>query len=232
MAKPLYSYEALNALASNDTGHFVYLDAWSANACLSIMEQASPLYLWMNDQNPLTPPEIDDLEAKLAEVQYQLMNPLLGLIMPIATTTVPQGCLLCDGSIYQRALFPQLYAALEDAFIVDADYFMVPDLVHRFVQGADPGSGGEAGDVGGSASITQTVDQMPAHSHTSPPHVHSEVTATPTIVSVGLEPPVPAAVPGAAFTGSTAVTIDSTGGGQPMDITPPYMRLRYVIVAR
>lgn len=229
---PMYSYTAINALASNDTGHFVFLSPWQFNACLSITEQASPLYLWMNDQNPLTPPEIDDLQAQLAQTQDQLMSVLVGMIMPIATKTIPQGCLMCDGSIYQRALFPQLYDALEDAFIVDADYFMTPNLVHRFVQGAVAGSGGEAGDTGGSETVTQTVDQMPAHIHTSPPHSHSESAAAPSTVTIGLEVPVPAAIPAASFTGATAVSIDSAGGGQPMDILPPYMRLRYVIVAR
>lgn len=229
---PRYDYVALNQLASNDSGHFVYLSAWQYVACMSIMSQASPLYLWADDQHPLTPSQIDDLDAQLAETQAQLMTPLIGLIMPIATLSVPSGCLLCDGSTYARFLFPTLYDALEAAFIVDENYFRTPNLVHRFVQGAVAGAGGEAGDIGGNETITQTVDQMPSHAHTSPPHTHSDSGAVGTVVSVGLEPPVPAALPAATFTGGATVTIDPTGGGQPMDILPPYMRLRYVIVAR
>lgn len=226
---PMYSYTALNALASNDTGHFVYLDAWSANACLSILEQASPLWFWMNDQNPLTPSEIDDLDAKLAEVQYQLMNPLVGLIMPICTAAVPQGMLLCDGATYQRSDYPTLYSKIELYYIIDADSFRVPDLQDKFVLGAGPIH--PDGTEGGSATHTMTEDELVPHIHGNAPHTHTEASASPTIVSVGLEPPVPAAVPSASVTGATSIVIDSTGGGQPMDIMPPFVTLRYAVVA-
>lgn len=226
---PMYSYTAINALASNDTGHFVFLSPWQFNACLSITEQASPLYLWMSDQNPLTPPEIDDLQAQLAQTQDQLMTTLTGLIMPIAAAAAPPGTLLCDGSIHFRIDYPNLYAVLDPAFIIDADSFAVPDLRDRFILG--DGITQAVGDTGGSRSHTQTEDELAPHVHTSPPHSHTESGATGTIVSVGLEPPVPAALPSVTVTGSTAVTIDSAGGGQPMDITPPFLVLKYVVVA-
>lgn len=224
-----YSYTALNALASNDTGHFVFLDAWSANACLSILEQASPLWNWMNDQNPLTPSEIDDLEAKLAEVQFSLMNPLVGLIMPICTAGVPQGMLLCDGSTYQRADYPILYDKIELYYIIDADSFRVPDLQDKFVLGAGPLH--PDGTSGGSSEHTMTIDELVPHSHDNLPHVHSEITAVPTVINGGVEAPASAAQPAAGTTGASDIVIESTGGGQPMDIMPPFYSLRYAVVA-
>lgn len=226
---PRYSYSALNALASNDVGHFVFLDAWSINACLSILEQASTLWQWTNDQFPLSPTEIDDLEAKLAEVQYQLMTPLLGLIMPCAAATVPAGTLLCDGSIYLREDYPLLYAALDAAFIIDADSFSVPDLRDRFVLG--DGVDHAVGDNGGSFEHTQTVAEMPAHSHTTQPHSHTETGAVTTVINGGLEAPASAATPFPDVTGLATVDVDETGGGDPMDITPPFLVLKYVMVA-
>jgi len=226
---PMYSYTALNALASSDTGHFVYLDAWSANACLSILEQASPLWFWMNDQNPLTPSEIDDLDAKLAEVQNQLMSPLTGLIMPICTAGVPQGMLLCDGATYQRVDYPLLYAAIELYYIIDADSFRVPDLRDTFVLGAGPLY--PDGTAGGAAEHTMTIDELVPHSHDNLPHAHSESAAGPTAIAIGPGVPAPSAIPTPSVTGSTSITIDNTGGGQPMDIMPPFYALRYAVVA-
>jgi len=226
---PRYSYAAMNALASNDTGHFVYLSAWQYVACLSITEQASPLYLWANDQNPLTPSEIDDLDAQMAQVQAQLMTPLTGLIMPICTASIPQGMLLCDGTIYQRVDYPLLYAVIDLAYIIDADSFMVPDLRDKFVMSSGPLH--PDGTTGGSATHTMTLDELVPHTHDNLPHTHSESAAAPSTVTVGLELPVPAAVPSPSVTGATSITIESAGGGQPMDILPPFVALRYAVVA-
>jgi microcystin-dependent protein len=226
---PMYSYTALNALASNDTGHFVYLDAWSANACLSILSQAMPLWNWANDQHPLSPSEIDDLDAKLAEVQYQLMSALTGMIMPICTVDIPVGMLLCDGSVYQRADYPLLYAAIDPGYHIDADSFTVPDLQDRFVLGAGPVHAENS--IGGSFEITQTIAQMPNHSHSTDPHSHTVVESVPAIINGGLEAPASAAVPTPGTTGLATVTVHDTGGGDAMDITPPFIALRYVVVA-
>ncbi len=228
MHAPRYSYQAINDLSLGDTGHFVFLDAWSISLLGSMLSQERPLWLWANNQFPLTEAEIDDLDNKLSTAQGQLMQSLVGLIIPCATATVPPGTLLCDGAAYLRADYPNLYDALDPAFIVDADNFIVPDLQDRFIVGAGER---EIGEVGGSDEITQTVDQMPAHIHTSPPHVHTEVAAAPTVVNGGVEAPASSASPFTTTTGATAVTIDSTGGGQPMTITPPFQALRYVVVA-
>lgn len=229
MSAPRYSYEAINALASRDTGHFVYLDAWSISLLDSMLSQERPLYLWMNDQNPLSESEIDDLDNRLSTAQGQLMRPLVGLIVPVCTSDLPQGTLLCDGSTHARADYPNLYDALDSVFHVDADHFVTPDLRDKFVLGAGPTHA--AYSTGGSFEHTQTIAEMPAHSHTSPPHSHTESAAAPSTVTIGLEVPVPAAVPAGSVTGATAVSIDSTGGGDAMDITPPFYALRYVVVA-
>lgn len=226
---PRYSYVALNALASNDTGHFVFLNAWSINACLSILEQASTLWQWTNDQFPLTPVEIDDLEAKLAEVQYQLMAPIVGIIMPVMTADLPAGTLLCDGSTHLRVDYPNLYAALDPAFILDADSFFVPDMTDRFVMGASATN--TPGATGGSATITQTIEQMPNHSHSTDPHSHTEIGAVDVLINGGLEAPASAATAVPGTTGLATVTVHGTGGGEAMDITPPFVALRYVVVA-
>lgn len=229
MASPRYSYQAINQLALSDTGHFVFLDSWTISLLDSMLSQERPFYLWMNDQNPLSEPEIDDLDNRLSTAQGQLMRPLVGLIMPICTGDLPEGTLLCDGSIHQRADYPNLYDAIAPGYRLDADSFIVPDMRDRFVLGAGPDHA--AGSMGGSFTHTQTEDELAPHAHTTLPHTHTEGIALPAIVTVGLELPTPAAVPGAGITGPADVTVNSAGGGQPMDITPRFIALRYVVVA-
>jgi microcystin-dependent protein len=229
VSQPRYSYQAINALSLGDTGHFVYLDAWSISLLGSMLSQERPLYLWANDQFPLTEAEIDDLDNKLSTAQGQLMQSLTGLIMPVCTAALPQGTLLCDGSTHLRVDYPNLYDALDLAYIIDADSFMVPDLQDRFVLAAGPLHA--AATSGGSATATLTVDQLPAHSHTTQPHTHTEVTAVPTAIAIGPGVPAASAVPGAGVTGTATVIVDPTGNGQPVDLNPPYFALRYVVVA-
>lgn len=229
VSEPRYSYTAINGLASGDTGHFVFLDAWSVSLLASMVAQERMPWLWYNNQFPLTNAEIDDLDNKLSTAQDQLMQSLVGLIMPIATGAPPQGTLLCDGSTYLRADYPNLYAALDSVFIVDADSFRVPDLQDMFVRGASDLN--PPGTTGGETEITLTVDQLPSHTHTTQPHAHSEIGAIPTLVNGGIEAPAPSAEPAATTTGFTTVDVDYTGGGEPVRIIPPFFALQYVIVA-
>lgn len=229
MSTPRYSFAAINQLALGDTGHFVFLDAWSISLLGSILSQGMPLYFWENEQHPLTQAEQNDLDNRLATAGGQLMNTMVGLIMPVMTAEAPQGTLWCDGATYNRIDYPNLYDALDPVFIIDADMFTVPDLRDRFTVGASAAK--PVGETGGSFEHTQTESELVPHTHTNLPHAHSEVTATPIVVTIGLEVPVASAIPGIGVTGSTSVSIDSSGGGSPMDITPPFLALKYVVVA-
>jgi len=229
VSSPRYSYSAINALASGDTGHFVYLDAWSCSLLDSMLSQERPLYLWANDQNPLTESEIDDLDNKLSTAQGQLMQPLVGLIMPICTLTAPEGTLICDGSTYERDDYPNLYDALDPVYRLSGTQFVVPDLRERFILGS--GASHADNTTGGSFEHVQTSGELAAHTHTDVPHAHTEITSVPTAIAIGPGVPAPSAIPGAGLTGTASVTINSAGNSEPMDITPPFLALRFVVVA-
>lgn len=229
MTAPRYSYQAINALSSGDTGHFVFLDSWTISLLDSMLSQNMPLYFWMNDQNPLSETEIDDLDNRLATAGGQLMQSMVGLIMPVCTEDLPEGTLLCDGSTYLRADYPNLYDAIAVGLHIDADSFVVPDLRDRFVLAAGPDHA--AFTNGGSFEHTQTLAELAPHSHTSPPHSHTESAAAPTAIAIGPGVPAPSALPAGSVTGATSVSIDSAGGGSAMDITPPFYALKYVVVA-
>ena len=137
---------------------------------------------------------------------------MLGQILWIAVD-VPAWAILCDGTQYSRVDYPDLYAALQSGYVVDADNFVVPDLIDRFALGS-----ALAGAEGGEGTHVLTEAEMPAHSH---------VEQDPGIVQV--QPGTgafPLSDPG--LPGETG----DTGGGQAHNNMPPWHSLTPVIVAR
>lgn len=89
---------------------------------------------------------------------------LLGTIHEYCTDSLPDGVLLCDGAVYHRADYPDLYAVLSSAYIDDGDHFHTPDMVNRSPMGTDVLQGEEIGE----AAHTLTVDEIPSHHHSIP----------------------------------------------------------------
>jgi microcystin-dependent protein len=169
---------------------------------------------------------------------------LIGSILPFATIDPPANALICDGSYHLRVDYPILYQRLDPTFIIDGDYFQTPNLTGKFPLGEDLDH--PIGQMGGAFEHTQTIAEMASHSHYSPPHGHSDTPhthaegiAVPSAADLGTGVPVPSAVPSVGITGPasvgiipTEVSIENTGGDTPMDITPPYIAVRYCIIAR
>ena len=107
---------------------------------------------------------------------HMLMPP--GAVMPYAGDSAPGGYLLCDGSTVARSQYPLLFSVVGTTW-GNGDgltTFNLPDLRDRSVLGVSGTN--SIGSIGGSATHTMTVDQMPQHSHTGTTdtagaHVHS-----------------------------------------------------------
>ena len=112
--------------------------------------------------------------------------PTGGIIM-WSGASVPGGWSLCDGTN------------------------STPDLRDRFI--VSSGSVYSIGDTGGANSVTLTVDQIPAHTHTA----YTDGTGSPS-----------GGVAKASLNGST-VSTGSTGGGQSHENTPPYYALAFIM---
>lgn len=176
---------------------------------------------------------------------------MIGSIFPYMTADPPTGTLICDGAAHLRVDYPDLYAALDAAFIVDADSFITPDLRDRTVIGAGDAGGTSTprtvGEIGGEESHILIVDELAAHDHTSPPHGHTDTGHS---HSIPLLIDFPVVVPGedpvgaqivpivSAQTGTssanitnTTATIDSTGDDQPHNNMQPFLALNYCVVA-
>lgn len=147
--------------------------------------------------------------------QYDAGGMMIGSVIAYATTALPYNCLACDGTVYNRVDYPLLYAALDTAFIVDADTFSVPDMETRVIVGS--GGGYAVGDQAGEATHLLTVGELAAHDHTIMLEGVAEgyLGATPSLVPVDVDP------------GYTGVT----GSDTPHNNMQPYTVLHYAIIA-
>lgn len=170
-------------------------------------------YSWIQD-NPAaaTPGEVAlEIEQATDKAVFQGCA-MIGDI--VITTRDPASWeLVCDGSVYNRVDYPDLYAVINPAFIIDADTFAVPDAADRFIF-----IGAGIGDVGGESAVTLTIAEMPAHDHfeQDPGSVNAQAGAGAVALA---DPGLPS-------------TTGSTGGGGAHNNMPPYITLTAVIIAR
>lgn len=155
---------------------------------------------------------------------------MIGSVFPFITTDPPPNCLLCDGTVYNRVDYPDLYGLIDSAFILDADSFFVPDLRDQFVPGA--GLSYVVSETGGLSQVTLVTAEMPSHSHLDTGHTHVDGVATPIVLPVGPLAPLPSAVPGVGVTGIGNANISSAGGDGAHENRPPFTALKYAVKAR
>jgi microcystin-dependent protein len=119
--------------------------------------------------------------------------PIGGIIMwSGAISNIPAGWALCNGAtVYGR---------------------VTPNLLSRFVVGA--GSDYNVGDIGGTNSVTLSVNQIPAHSHTYNTRAHAENAGG--LLTDHWE-------------GIATANTGQTGGGQAHENRPPYYALAYIM---
>ena len=101
-----------------------------------------------------------------------------GSIMAYGGATSPTGWLLCDGTSYAVATYPDLHTAISDNFGGDGGTnFNVPDLRGRFTRGTDSGAGNDpdagsrttsatGGNSGDNVGSLQD-DELESHLHTT-----------------------------------------------------------------
>lgn len=104
----------------------------------------------------------------------ELVCPVGTVIPTLADSEPGEGWKICNGQALSKADFPRLYDLIGDTFGSSADSFNLPDLRERFPMGAGTTP---LRQLGGAASVSLTVDQLPAHSHgvADPGHGHTFV---------------------------------------------------------
>jgi len=208
-ALALTTPSALTALSSESVVIFLFAEHYLSKA-----------FNWLDTtENPMDTISAADEERihdLVSRAEYELMRPLIGVPFPYVTVNPPVGTLPCDGSTYVRSDYPLLYAALDPAFIVDADNFVTPDLRGRTIIGVSASY--PMGATGGEAEHTLIVNEMPSHTHG---YSHPEI---PTLVFE------PGEVPVSTIDLFPDVT-SSAGGDQPHNNMQPYIALKYCMGA-
>lgn len=204
-------------IASETQSRTVRLSGESLTVLFSVLDAANRLYDWQGIAKNLSPEEIDTIDRILSVARYELMTGNVGEVFMWAGNETPRNALLCNGGSYPIAEYPELYAAINGIFGGSSGNFNVPDLRSKFIYGATSLS--DVGYHGGEETHTLTEYEMPAHSHSIP---FQQSLITQEGVGVGRQLEIPL------LTENTGIT----GGGQPHNNLPPYVRLAYYVVAK
>jgi len=151
-----------------------------------------------------------------------------GEIIAFGGTVAPSGFVLCDGAIYERSLYPALFAVIgttyQGASNPTGTQFRVPQLQDRVPVGLGTSTGTNAlGAYGGEATHALSTDEMPAHSHAPLVTGAAAVggTASTTVAAGGSF---------YSLSGNIGnITIDNTGGGSAHNNLQPFTVVNYII---
>ncbi len=164
-------------------------------------------------------------------------EPFIGEIRMFAGNFAPRGWAFCDGQLLAVSQNDALFSLLGTIYGGDGrTTFGLPDMRGRMVMHAGTGPGlstRRLGEKGGAEQVTLTAANVAGHTHAAV--VHASSTSGNTDLPTGAvwamksrdmfystETP-------AAEMGSTAVTINATGGGAAFNNVPPFTVVHYII---
>ncbi|MEO2133376.1 tail fiber protein [Microbacterium sp.] len=159
-----------------------------------------------------------------------------GSVISFAGATAPRGWLICDGSVFDPAQYPDLYDVIGTTYGGTASAPRLPSLAGRVPVGVDNAQTEFAtrGKTGGAKTHTLSVNEMPSHDHDFEGQTFSWGGSG----SVSLDSN-PQAVARASWGNGLYTWQDrdgwadtyARGGGQPHNNLQPYIALLYLIKA-
>jgi microcystin-dependent protein len=214
------SLNAVVQIASRMTEKSVVLSPFSAALFLSLIADMEDCFRWSFNDGSLSGNECDVVQGMVSKSIEELMrdNMLIGVVVPFMGENLPSNMLLCDGSVYLKSDYPLLWGVLPSG-IKDSSTFTIPDLSDKFIMGAS--SLVSLFDAGGESSHVLTESELPSHSHSLSNTLVSDVD----VVTAGVPD----------ITGARVLPVTSytgySGGNEAHNNLPPYMKLRYAVIA-
>lgn len=157
-----------------------------------------------------------------------MAQPYVGEVRIFAGNFAPAGWMFCEGQLLPISEYETLFNLIGTTYGGDGQStFSLPDLRGRIP--LHQGNGFTLAETGGVETVTLTVSQIPAHSHSfmasssvanSPNPGGNVVGESSTISLFSSQNPA---------TGMAAGAIGSTGGSQPHDNFQPYLCLDFII---
>jgi microcystin-dependent protein len=155
-----------------------------------------------------------------------MSEPFLGEIKVVSFNFAPKGWALCNGQLLPISQNQALFALLGTTYGGNGQTtFALPDFRGRLP--IHQGAGHVAGERAGTPSVTVTMQQMPAHSHTLQATAQNGATANP--VNAFLGSVNNAYGPPASLTTLSPGTVTNAGGSQPHNNMMPFLVLNFVI---
>lgn len=204
---------------------------WFKHAIMGAIDEMNNPGNWFEDGDVGVSFAVEESERMLGSYIFMGFNPIpVGLIHPFASSLIPDGYLLCDGSSLLTTDYPELFAVIGYSFGGSGTAFSLPDLVDRTIIGSS-GTFSFA-DTGGESEVILDVSQIPSHTHTDSGHTHSIplVTSLPAQAGVGFAGDVTVPVL-TSNTGVSSANNQNTGGDGAHNNMQPYIALTYLIYA-
>ncbi len=160
-------------------------------------------------------------------------EPFLGQIAIVPYNFAPQGWALCQGQLLPISENPALFSLLGTTYGGNGvSNFALPDLRGRMPVGTGEGPGLSnivLGEVGGTETVTLTIEQLPAHTHPLMASTLEAAVVSPTGAVLGSKARVPLYSGASDLTPMAGASVGETGGNQPFPIRNPYLGLQYII---
>jgi len=161
-----------------------------------------------------------------------MAQPYIGEIRMFGGNFAPQGWAFCDGSTLAISENDSLFTLIGTTYGGDGQTtFNLPDLRGRLPvhQGTHAGATFTLGEAGGVESVTLTVQQLPAHTHTFIGTTNQAGTTNPPTNIVGQNPGNSIYIEDQATVGLAPASLLPDGGSQPHDNFQPYLCVSFII---
>jgi len=217
----------LQRLADDEVGGWRNLSPTSIVLIGAAMEYLSDVFRYSCDGDlEITVGTKDYMDEIVARLGAEMSITMIGQVVMVATQYNPDWTLPCDGGLYSRVAYPELYAVIDPEFIVDADYFHTPNLNGKVPIGQDlnesvpqyPNLGEVVGNTNHMLGYTEMF-----------PHNHQYVMPIPAPALEGAGVPLPTGL--STITSFTGVTPDA-GTQTAFSLIQPSTVVRFIIVAK